>query len=873
MKLRALRVAEVGPFREPVALEGLSGGLDIFIGPNERGKSTLLAALRAVIDHAHNSNSAKLNPLKPYAGGDPLIELEVDHAGRRLLLRKRYRGRTKGSTAEVIDVAGSRVLAVGEAAEAEIATLFGARDGMPALLWLKQDDARTSAPLSGDAAKTLRDAISGEIEAAAGGEDARALLQRVDERLQPLMTKRGDRPPAGSPFAAALDEQHQLVGQIEQLRADVAALEDRRRLIAEKRAERARLQAGDHEAALVRASEAARTALRDAEKAKSGFDRARDGRHAADAMLQQARSAREHHAAEAAELARIESAMTTGEAELERFDERRRVIDEDLANSIRQRDENAGALARARTARDLAELAQLEQALAATIGLEQKISALDTELARAATSPETIARISALDREIALVDQRLAAAAATVAFDLVPAGRDRVRIGGRVVVPTSDMPVVAPTVIEIDGIGRITVSPGASVERARDAAAREEMASKLGQMLAAVGGGSLAEAETREASRVSLRGERETARAALAAHAPDGRRQIEARIARLSGARSQRLQSDVVSPAIDPAAEPAALEAELQQGQIEVAAIERRRTELDLEAAKVATSLSVARERREALTRAQPDPSAREERAAQLASAEQEAEARANAAIREYRAFEEIAPDAHRLAVLREAVVTAERAIADHARALSALNRELASHEGAVAALGAEGKESTLAELEGDLARVTASVARFERERAALLRLRAALSAAADGTRMRYLAPLQARLAPLLPMVLPDAQLALDESFAAKRLLRAGAEEPTEQLSGGTREQLAVLVRLAYARLLADSGRPAPLILDDPLVFADDGRLERMFAALASASAAHQIIVLTCHERAFAPLASQHGAPPLRLVDWRPAAA
>ncbi len=46
MKVRALRVAECGRFVEPVALEGLSGGLDLLIGPNEAGKSTLLKALR-----------------------------------------------------------------------------------------------------------------------------------------------------------------------------------------------------------------------------------------------------------------------------------------------------------------------------------------------------------------------------------------------------------------------------------------------------------------------------------------------------------------------------------------------------------------------------------------------------------------------------------------------------------------------------------------------------------------------------------------------------------------------------------------------------------------------------------------------------------
>ena len=47
MKIKAVRVREVGTFRDPVALEGLSGGLDVLAGPNELGKSTLFRALEA----------------------------------------------------------------------------------------------------------------------------------------------------------------------------------------------------------------------------------------------------------------------------------------------------------------------------------------------------------------------------------------------------------------------------------------------------------------------------------------------------------------------------------------------------------------------------------------------------------------------------------------------------------------------------------------------------------------------------------------------------------------------------------------------------------------------------------------------------------
>jgi uncharacterized protein YhaN len=88
------------------------------------------------------------------------------------------------------------------------------------------------------------------------------------------------------------------------------------------------------------------------------------------------------------------------------------------------------------------------------------------------------------------------------------------------------------------------------------------------------------------------------------------------------------------------------------------------------------------------------------------------------------------------------------------------------------------------------------------------------------------------------------------------------------RLSDGTQEQLAVLVRLAFARLLAETGSPAPLILDDALVYADDHRIARVFEALRLAARTHQVLVLTCRERAFAGLGGHRAA----IGAWEEAA-
>ena len=80
---------------------------------------------------------------------------------------------------------------------------------------------------------------------------------------------------------------------------------------------------------------------------------------------------------------------------------------------------------------------------------------------------------------------------------------------------------------------------------------------------------------------------------------------------------------------------------------------------------------------------------------------------------------------------------------------------------------------------------------------------------------------------------------------------RDGTAEASGDLSRGTQEQLAVLTRLAFADLLLEKGAPVSLILDDPLVYSDDGRVEEMTDILTEAASRIQVILFTCRAKAF----------------------
>ena len=159
-------------------------------------------------------------------------------------------------------------------------------------------------------------------------------------------------------------------------------------------------------------------------------------------------------------------------------------------------------------------------------------------------------------------------------------------------------------------------------------------------------------------------------------------------------------------------------------------------------------------------------------------------------------------------------------------------------------ALAAAQEQRALAERE---------LSRIQERAATLQLLRDTVSSCLAEGRERYYEPVRKHLRPFLNDLFPGAELELGDSFAVTGIRRDRAETFT-RLSDGTQEQIAVLVRLAMASMLAERGQTVPVILDDALVYCDDDRIKRMFDALIRAGKHQQVIVLTCRLRTFAPL-------------------
>lgn len=102
------------------------------------------------------------------------------------------------------------------------------------------------------------------------------------------------------------------------------------------------------------------------------------------------------------------------------------------------------------------------------------------------------------------------------------------------------------------------------------------------------------------------------------------------------------------------------------------------------------------------------------------------------------------------------------------------------------------------------------------REAGVLGLLRDTLLEAEREAKERYLALVVRRITPYLRGLFPGAELACGEDFRVGSLSRGPRTlEDLDALSDGTRQQVAILTRLAFAETLLDQGRPALVVLDD----------------------------------------------------------
>lgn len=211
------------------------------------------------------------------------------------------------------------------------------------------------------------------------------------------------------------------------------------------------------------------------------------------------------------------------------------------------------------------------------------------------------------------------------------------------------------------------------------------------------------------------------------------------------------------------------------------------------------------------------------------------------------RAWEMAMPEVRRADLERT-----QRVLLEHGLRTKALLEELNMARGRLGVLLPEGHFDRLAEKQTALEEARVLLARLERQANAVRLLRETAASAYTEAQQRLMEPVYKEALPLLQMIRPGTTIKMNEStLRLEQVRRYGYDEDFEDLSGGAREQLAVVVRVALARVFARQRRAMPLILDDVLGWTDDRRLRSMINVLERTAQDMQIILLTCHPGRF----------------------
>jgi hypothetical protein len=408
------------------------------------------------------------------------------------------------------------------------------------------------------------------------------------------------------------------------------------------------------------------------------------------------------------------------------------------------------------------------------------------------------------------------------------------------------VPILTATELTLPGFGSLLISPGAAGSTDGIVQAGEDVTRFLAE--AHVDNIAAARAQWAQAQRLDAVAKDAAAR--LAELAPEGLDPLRSALAH-----AQAEAADAPEDAGDTATLSEAL-ADAETGEQAARAAAKAAHELAVDAgnaraAAEANRAASARHLADALAEV-GDEAAFAARTADLNAREPVLTAAITTAEHTLAGLRATAPD---LATVEARLTRAKGAVDQAFEAEQKARVDLASLNATIAAMAEDGIEERLTTLEGQRDEAEARAARYEAEVRALTRLRRALEEARTRARDAYFGPVLRELQPLLAILHPGAVLSIDDqSLLPATLTRNGQAEALEILSGGTREQVAILTRLAFARLFAASGRPVPVILDDALVHSDDDRIEAMFDALHRTARDQQILVLTCRQRAFGAL-------------------
>ncbi|WP_068083722.1 AAA family ATPase [Novosphingobium rosa] len=850
-------------FRTRRTIEGLAPGLNVVVEPNETGKSTVLEALRGAFFMRH---SAKTELTRSYCpiGDDvaPLVQVTFSVAGEGWHLTKQF---LKGHKIELTAPNGSRMTS--DEAEERLQHLLGFEKGSTrsfdadtlgalGLLWVGQASALGLEAPGRIVRETVHSALEAEVGTVVGGRAFDAVRKRVSDAYGELCTSTG-RPTgrlaaANAELAVARSRLVEARQRNSEYEGHLAELEDTRMRLGIVERDVADPEEAALRERLVKDLDVARSARERLATRKAEHEVAK----AESIRLQDALKRLDGAKAKAAEAS--EAKRVADDAVLAVEDERAEVVRTEkearsaLALTRTHRQRTARALEQGRSALNAAAkwqaYAHASDRRASLVELEAAVAELEPA-SKTGIDAATVKRLEDLERDVVVAKAALDAGATRIEIerhDGIAVHVDGLAVEGAV-------DATRETRIDVGTHATILVKPP-STGAGSVAAAYETAMDRLADALASAGVADAADARCQvEAARIAGQS-LEAIRLKIATLCA-----ADPLIALVAGA--DALKALDIPAAGSAADEGKAPDLALLEKEAREAVEEEDKSQIAHEVAEDALQEFEGRHRTLTLAQATADAdhvsaSKRLEEAEFRTPAEDTRAASKEATETLARADDALAEAERNASAFEEAAIQKRIESIDRARQTAEqrrteLKNAILRLELLINGEGAKGLTGLLADAVQEEA-VAAEVAdRLAGEAAVLKLLQDRLHDAHEEAARRFLGPVTRRASAYVKRILPGSELSFDEGLALSTVSRAGQREDCATLSRGTQEQLAVLTRLAFADLLRDRGAPVSLILDDPLVYSDDARLDAMTTLLGEASERMQVILFTCRERAF----------------------
>jgi DNA repair exonuclease SbcCD ATPase subunit len=868
MKLRQLELTNVRRFGGQKAQLGPFGdGLTTITAENEAGKSTFLDALHALFFVPHGSSSQEVKNLQPYSGGAASVAAVVEIDGKNFRIEKTFLAQ---KSAKIVDCANGQVIRQQGDAEAWIEENINKVSKGPAgLLWVRQgathvDPEGKDKDASNVAARRdLMSSVRGQIDAVTGGRRMDKIVEQCRKELDALATK-GLKAKAGSSWKTVEDKVDELLDRKERLEADVKVLSQ---ALAVKRQAKSRLDAlhdPQKQAArlqqLASAEEAHKNArqhdriVTDADRAlqlivaeknqlirqiKDITDTQDRRQQLVDEIMQKEAQASDLRAAQR----KSDETLTDAKAVIEQKEVERRNLVQSLS-AARKTEKSLRKWERLRVLADLTHQLSVPQ---------KKLRDADMILGRTEITQIDLDRLVDLGRRISVAHEQRRAQFAS--FLVKPSAAGTAECEGVSLEPEKETLIDRPLTLKLSGFGVIHLSP--AVGAGKGIEDPDALVADQNAALQALGVQAVQEARDAFNARQSAANDKAVALAEIRGLAPDGLDALDEEW--------QALCKDLGHPPDDQPPETASLQpGDLSAEQIEVQitgldddlddlrsniqALQAVATQAANELAEASGVLNHLLEEQTSLVK----PQGEEATLAALQTSSAEVIAKEERATQTLAELKLNAPDLDAARSTHERLLSAEKADRDE---INKLERELARVDGAIETQSEGAVEEKLAEVTDQLEKASERAKRYELQAKALIMLIAHLDEARKDAQETYFEPIRNELRPLLAQLHAGADFELDpDKMLVGKIIRNGVEDDVNMLSGGAYEQIAILTRLAFARLFAKQGRQVPLILDDALVHTDDERISTMFNMLSHAAKDQQIIVLSCRTRAFSDL-------------------